>query len=126
MTERPPEREVPLLVRLRAGRQRHRSRHPLLRTLVLVFGCVCLLTGLAMVVLPGPGLLVTVIGLAVLALEFEWAERWLVAGAARSRKLRALLVRSRLLLVLFAIADSLVLAALLAAIFVLHWDVLSF
>jgi uncharacterized protein (TIGR02611 family) len=35
------------------------------------------LAGLAMIPLPGPGLLVTAAGLAVLALEFVWAERLL-------------------------------------------------
>lgn len=90
---------------------------------MLAFGCLCLLTGAAMIVLPGPGLLVTVVGLGVLALEFEWAERWIAIGLARSRRLRALLARSRLLLVVFAVIDSLVLAALLTVVFVLHWDV---
>lgn len=119
----PPERRHPLLERLRRNRERHRERHPLLRTLAVAFGCLCLLTGAAMIVLPGPGLLVTTVGLGVLALEFEWAERWLAAGLARSRKFRALVARSRPLLIAFAVADSLVLAGLLIAIFVLHWDV---
>jgi hypothetical protein len=87
---------------------------------------LCLLVGAAMLVLPGPGLLVTVIGLGALALEFDWAERWLAVGLSRSSKLRALLARSRLLLTLFAIVDTLVLVGLILAIFVLHWDLLRF
>ena len=45
------------------------------RLTVLVGGVALLGAGLAMVVLPGPGILVVVAGLAVLATEFAWAER---------------------------------------------------
>lgn len=116
----------PLLDALRAHRERHRGRHPVLRSLAVVFGVLFLLTGAAMLVLPGPGLLVTVVGLGLLALEFEWAERWLQRAIARSQKLRSLLSRSKLLLVVFALVDTLVLAAILVAIFVLHWNLMPF
>jgi Putative transmembrane protein (PGPGW) len=33
--------------------------------------------GLALLVLPGPGLLLLTAGLALLATEFPWAQRWL-------------------------------------------------
>lgn len=33
--------------------------------------------GIALLVLPGPGLLVIAAGLAILSLEFEWADRYL-------------------------------------------------
>lgn len=33
--------------------------------------------GIALIPLPGPGLLVVAAGLAILSLEFEWARRWL-------------------------------------------------
>jgi hypothetical protein len=33
--------------------------------------------GLALLVLPGPGLLLLTAGLALLATEFAWAQRWL-------------------------------------------------
>ena len=45
------------------------------RLIVLVVGVALLGAGLAMLVLPGPGFLVVVAGLAVLATEFAWAER---------------------------------------------------
>ena len=45
------------------------------RLLVLVVGTLLLGAGLAMLLLPGPGILVSIIGLAVLATEFAWAER---------------------------------------------------
>lgn len=44
------------------------------RIVVFVVGVTLLAAGLAMMVLPGPGLLVIVAGLAVLATEFVWAK----------------------------------------------------
>jgi len=45
------------------------------RLVVLVVGVAFVGAGLAMLVLPGPGILVSVIGLLILATEFAWAER---------------------------------------------------
>jgi uncharacterized protein (TIGR02611 family) len=44
------------------------------RILVTVIGTVLVLVGLAMLALPGPGILVTIAGLAVLSSEYEWAK----------------------------------------------------
>ena len=52
------------------------------RIVVAVIGGSILLLGIAMVVLPGPAIIVIPIGLGVLGLEFAWARHWL-------RKLRA-------------------------------------
>jgi tellurite resistance protein TerC len=49
------------------------------RLVILVVGMTVLLIGIAMIVLPGPGLVVIPIGLAILATEFAWARRWLRA-----------------------------------------------
>jgi uncharacterized protein (TIGR02611 family) len=58
---------------------------PLRRVSVLVLGSVILIAGVAMLVLPGPGLLVIGVAVAVLALEFDWAKRLAdrATGAAR-------------------------------------------
>ena len=56
-------------------RERHRERSKIVRAAVALAGFVVVLLGLAMIPLPGPGLLVTAAGLAILALEFVWAER---------------------------------------------------
>jgi hypothetical protein len=74
------------------------------RLAVAVVGFAFLLGGLAMLVLPGPGVIVSLIGLAILATEFAWAERALdkatdrtaqVAGAVSSTKAgRGMLVLS--------------------------------
>jgi tellurite resistance protein TerC len=47
------------------------------RSLVLIVGFVVLIIGCALLVLPGPAFLVIPAGLAILALEFDWARRWL-------------------------------------------------
>jgi uncharacterized protein (TIGR02611 family) len=67
----------PWIERLRAQRERHRNRHTVSRFAFAIAGFVCMLVGLALLVLPGPGLLVIAAGLGLLALEFDWAERWL-------------------------------------------------
>ena len=56
-------------------RERHRERSKVVRAAVVLAGFVVVLVGLAMIPLPGPGLLVVAAGLALLALEFVWAER---------------------------------------------------
>lgn len=52
------------------------------RIVVAMIGGSILLIGVAMVVLPGPAIIVIPIGLGVLGVEFAWARYWL-------RKLRA-------------------------------------
>ncbi len=54
----------------------HRRQHPVVRRVgVAVVGGILLLVGAALLVLPGPGLLVIAAGIAVLSLEFPWARR---------------------------------------------------
>jgi uncharacterized protein (TIGR02611 family) len=68
----------PALVRkLRARQAEHRKRGRLYRLGFVFAGLVVLATGVAMLVLPGPAFVVIPIGLAILSLEFEWAERLL-------------------------------------------------
>ena len=47
------------------------------RIVVLIVGGTVLLIGVALIVLPGPAFLVIPAGLAILAIEFAWAKRWL-------------------------------------------------
>ena len=70
------------------------------RIAVLVVGLFLLAAGLVMMVTPGPGLLLIIAGLAVLATEFAWAERMLdrakeQAGKAKDSALGRLRRRSR-------------------------------
>jgi uncharacterized protein (TIGR02611 family) len=57
------------------------------RMAVSMLGFGLLLVGIAMLVLPGPGLLVIVAGLAVLATEYVWAQRTL--NYARQKAIQA-------------------------------------
>jgi uncharacterized protein (TIGR02611 family) len=45
------------------------------RIAVSVFGGVLVLVGLALLVLPGPGLVLIIAGLAILASDYVWAQR---------------------------------------------------
>jgi uncharacterized protein (TIGR02611 family) len=67
----------PLIERVRARREEHRQRNRLVRVAFAAAGFVVLAAGVVMLVTPGPGIPVIVLGLTMLALEFAWAERWL-------------------------------------------------
>ena len=63
------------------------------RIAVTIAGFAVLIAGVAMLVLPGPGLLVIIAGLAILATEYVWAQRALnyarqAATRAKDRALR--------------------------------------
>lgn len=47
------------------------------RVTVFVVGVTVLVLGLALVVLPGPAVVVIPLGLAILGIEFRWAKRWM-------------------------------------------------
>ena len=47
------------------------------RVMIALVGGTVLLLGLALLVLPGPGIPVVIGGLAILAVEFAWARHWL-------------------------------------------------
>ncbi|HNP64727.1 MAG TPA: PGPGW domain-containing protein [Woeseiaceae bacterium] len=56
------------------------------RIVIAVVGSSVLLIGIVMLVTPGPAFVVIPVGLAILAIEFVWARRWL-------RKLRRMISR---------------------------------
>lgn len=55
------------------------------RVIVFVVGMTVLLFGVALLVLPGPAILVIPAGLAILGLEFRWARRWMRRARAMIR-----------------------------------------
>jgi uncharacterized protein (TIGR02611 family) len=61
----------------RAGDNRGFLQRNAKRIVVGIVGTAVLIGGLFMLVLPGPGVLTVVAGLAILASEFDWAERWM-------------------------------------------------
>ena len=58
------------------------------RLIVVVIGFTILAAGVAMIVLPGPAVVVIPIGLAILATEFIWARKLLVAVKERIERMR--------------------------------------
>jgi tellurite resistance protein TerC len=63
-------------------RLRHWLRHHITyrwarRLVVGIIGGTVLLVGFALIVLPGPAVIVIPLGLAILSLEFAWARMWL-------------------------------------------------
>jgi tellurite resistance protein TerC len=63
------------LARIKAALGLNLLPAPLRKTIVAVIGITILLIGVAMVVLPGPAIIVIPIGLGILATEFAWARR---------------------------------------------------
>lgn len=58
------------------------------RLVIMVIGFTILAAGVAMVVLPGPAIVVIPVGLAVLATEFIWARKLLVTAKERIERFR--------------------------------------
>ena len=86
----PPERPAePALVRkLRARQAEHKQRGRLYRLMFVALGLVVLGIGIAMLALPGPAFVVIPVGLAILSLEFEWAERLLERALIKGEEAR--------------------------------------
>jgi uncharacterized protein (TIGR02611 family) len=68
-----------LLTRIEAWAHRGPVRAVVVKVGVSVLGPLVVLAGVAMLVLPGPGLVVMALGAALLALEYDWARRALTA-----------------------------------------------
>ncbi len=68
--------------------------HLLKRFAVTILGAGLLVLGAAMMVLPGPGILVVVAGLAVLATEYVWAQRLLKRARSQAEKVQEAAVAS--------------------------------
>ena len=104
-----------IVQRLEAQRERHRQRSFVVRMLYTIAGFTVLIAGLLMLVLPGPALIVIPIGLAMLSLEFVWAEglleRALMQGENAKRKAQETTTAQR---VITGIAFALGVAALVA------------
>lgn len=110
-----------MIERVRERRERHRKRNRIIRIVWALFGFVVVLVGLAMLVTPGPGLLVIAIGLGILALEFAWAERLLertvdkLEDAGRTVRKASPLQRA-------AVAGALAIGAAAVVLAALTWD----
>jgi uncharacterized protein (TIGR02611 family) len=74
-----PTSEHRFIAFVRRHRDRHRERNRILRIAVATLGFLVIIAGLvlSLPLVPGPGVLLIAVGLAILALEFAWAERLL-------------------------------------------------
>ena len=79
----------------RESRRRRRRRHSnpavaLTRKIVVTtVGAAVMLTGIIMLVTPGPAFVLIPVGLAILATEWDWADRWLQKAKDQARKAKA-------------------------------------
>ena len=64
--------------------QWRRLPHPVRWAGVAVVGGALIVIGVVLLVLPGPGLVLIALGVAVLASEFAWAESTLISSTGRS------------------------------------------
>jgi uncharacterized protein (TIGR02611 family) len=124
----------------RAGESRwHRLHHRLHRNramsattklVVTLVGSAVLTAGLIMMVTPGPGLVGIVAGLAILATEWDWADRWLASARRKLHEARVAAhemdprVRRRRLLLTSAVV-VVVVAALVVYVVLADWPAWS-
>jgi uncharacterized protein (TIGR02611 family) len=71
---------------LREQREAHADRSHFVRIAYALAGITVLVAGIAMLALPGPALIVIPLGLAMLSLEFAWAERMLDGALDRAAR----------------------------------------
>lgn len=79
MTAGPEDKQPELLRKLERRKARHQRRGLPARVGIVVIGALLVLLGVLMSGpgIPGPGIVVILLGLSFLALEFDWAERLL-------------------------------------------------
>jgi uncharacterized protein (TIGR02611 family) len=111
-----------LIEKLEARRATHRDRSRIYRIGFAVVGAAVLLGGLIMLVTPGPAFVLIPIGLAMLSLEFVWAERLLEKSLQQAQMAQEKAAQTtRTQRILAAIATALAVAACVLA--VLWWDI---
>jgi len=120
-TDRDPNQQPQLVQRLQRRRRTHREHGAVYRSLWVLAGFTIAIAGIVMIAFPGPAFLVIPIGLAMLSLEFAWAQRLLDTGVnsaqLATRRLEQASTRTKILgagaLALAALAVITLLLALL-------------
>ena len=80
--------EPELVRKLRARQAEHRTRGRFYRAAFVALGGAILAVGVAMLALPGPAFVVIPVGLAILSLEFAWAEQLLEKALIKGEEAR--------------------------------------
>ena len=113
MEERRPRPK--LIEKLEARRATHRDRSRLYRIGFGVVGAAVLVGGVVMLVTPGPAFVLIPIGLAMLSLEFVWAEKLLEKSLEQAQIAQAKAAQTtRTQRILVGIATALAIAAVRA------------
>ena len=120
----PPDDTPELLIKLRERKERHKQRNILQRIGIVILGVLVVLAGIIMSGpgVPGPGIVTILLGLGFLALEFDWAERWMerviVWGDRAAERAERTTTRQRVVVGIAAVlaAGAFVTAAIL-------WDI---
>jgi uncharacterized protein (TIGR02611 family) len=111
-----------LIEKLEARRATHRERGRIFRIAFGLVGLLVLIGGVIMLVTPGPAFVLIPIGLAMLSLEFVWAERLLEKSLEQAQIAQEKAAQTtRTQRILGVIAGLLALAACVLA--VLWWDI---
>jgi uncharacterized protein (TIGR02611 family) len=84
----PGDDEPSWWVRVHGHLHRNRAMSATTKLVVTIVGTAVLTAGLIMMVTPGPGLLGIVAGLAILATEWDWADRWLTTARRKLHEAR--------------------------------------
>ena len=122
MEERQRRERPKLVEKLEARRETHRERSRLFRIGFGIVGILVLVGGLIMLVTPGPAFVLIPIGLAMLSLEFAWAERMLDRSLEQAQIAKEKAAQTtRTQRILGAIATVLAIGACVLA--VLWWDI---
>jgi uncharacterized protein (TIGR02611 family) len=122
MDEWQPRPRPKLIEKLEARRATHRDRSRVYRIGFGVVGAAVLVGGVVMLVTPGPAFVLIPIGLAMLSLEFVWAERLLEKSLEQAQVAQQKAAQTtRTQRVLVAIATLLAIGACVLA--VLWWDI---
>lgn len=111
-----PDHDRPaILDRIEDRREQYEALPLPLRVLIVLAGATCLLAGVAMLVLPGPALVVIPVGLAILSLQFAWAqgalEHTVLHGAKAKERAKNTTRAQRLTSVAFGLAAAAAFAA---------------
>jgi uncharacterized protein (TIGR02611 family) len=121
----PSEDDRPeLLIKLQERKARHKQRNMAHRVAIVIAGVLIVCAGIVMSGpgVPGPGIVTILIGLGFLALEFDWAERWMerviIWGDRAAERAEQTTTRQR---VFAGVATALAAAAFAYA--AIRWDI---
>ncbi len=87
-TESPASKPT-LVERLQSERERHHKRSKPVRAMYVLAGCTVLIFGIITLITPGPAFVIIPIGLAMLSLEFSWAEQLLGKAIEKCEQAKA-------------------------------------